>query len=101
MTGRTHMADNTSETPQGTPSQDATGKPLRLIRGDASPEELAALITVLAIASRDGDGDPDQSHRSALTTGRHAQSQWNLPGRMVRGSHAHGPEGWRTSALPH
>lgn len=98
------MADNTSESPQGTKSTRSTsaaGMPLRLVRGDASPEELAALIAVLA-ATSGGDGDnPDPSHRSALTTGRHAQSQWNLPGRMVRGSYPHGPEGWRTSALPH
>jgi Acyl-CoA carboxylase epsilon subunit len=74
--------------------------PLRLVRGDASPEEIAALIAVLAAASRGGDGEPGQGHRSALTTGRHAQSQWNLPERMVRAAHPHGPKGWRASALP-
>jgi Acyl-CoA carboxylase epsilon subunit len=73
--------------------------PLRLVRGDASAEELAALVAVLAVAS--GEADSDASHRSALTTGRHAQSQWNLPGRMVRQPRRHGPEGWRASALPH
>ena len=67
--------------------------PVRLVRGDPSPEELAALVTVLAAAAA-GDGDGG----SALTA--RAASQWSSPRRMVRLTYPHGPGAWRASALP-
>jgi len=92
------MADNTSQGPQGTQSQETTGMPVRLVRGHASPEELAALIAIFATAG--GDGDPDPTDRHPPTSGRYPQLQWNSPRRMVRMTHPHGPGGWRASASP-
>ena len=92
------MADNTSQGPQGTQSQETTGMPVRLVRGHASPEELAALIAIFATAG--GDGDPDPTDRHPPTSGRYPQLQWNSPRRMVRMTYPHGPGGWRASASP-
>ena len=72
--------------------------PVRLVRGAASPEELAALVAILATAS--GEGDPDQIDRHSPAIGRYPQSQWSSPRRLVRLTPPHGPGGWRASALP-
>ena len=45
------MTDNNSRVSQGTQRLEATATPVRLVRGIASPEELAALVTILAAAS--------------------------------------------------
>ena len=91
------MADNTSRGPKGTQWQEATGMPVRLVRGHASPEELAALIAIFATA---GDGRPDPTDRHTPTSATYPQSPWNSPRRMVRMAHPHGPGGWRASASP-
>ena len=65
--------------------------PLVLVRGDATPEEVAALVAVvqgLAAASTADSGPP------------RARSAWASPARLVRTSHHAGPGGWRASALP-
>ena len=92
------MADNTSQGPQGTHWQEATGMPVRLVRGHASPEELAALIAIFATAG--GDGDPDPTDRHLPASGRPPRSPWSSPRRLVRMTHPHGPGGWRASAFP-
>jgi hypothetical protein len=86
------MSDNTS---QGPHRQEATGIPLCLVRGDASPEELAAILAVLATipSSSTGDGGPDPADRST--------SRWSTRQRMFQSTYPHGPGGWRASALPH
>jgi len=91
------MADNTSRHPKGTQLQKTIGMPVRLVRGDASPEELAALIAVLATSSGIGDPDPTDPHSAA--GGRYRQSAWSSPRRMVRRTQPHGPGRWRASAL--
>lgn len=61
---------------------------LRIVRGDPTPEELAALVAVLSSL---GGGDPaPPSHTS----------HWNAPGRLHRVAHPHGPGGWHASGLP-
>ena len=72
-----NLADNTS------------GAPLCVVRGNASPEEIAALVAVLAIAG--GDDSP---------SGRRA-SQWSTHRRVFQATYLHGPGGWRASAFPH
>jgi hypothetical protein len=91
------MADNTSQDPKDTTQlQKTIGMPLRLVRGDASPEELAALIAVLATSSHSGDPDPADRHPAA--GGKYRQSAWSSPRRMVRRPQPHGPGRWRASA---
>ena len=108
------MADDTSRVTQDAQPQDAhprdahaqvmTGVPIRLVRGDASPEELSALIAVVAVlstaAAAAAAGDPDQSDRHSPGSWTNPRSQWSSPARMVRTTHPHGPGGWRASASP-
>jgi hypothetical protein len=85
------MNDNTSQAPEG---QEATGSPLRLVRGDASPEELAAVVAILAIlAPATGEDGPDPADRSG--------SRWSTRRRVFHSTYPHGPGGWRASAFPH
>lgn len=69
-----------------------TGPPLFLVKGDASAEEIAALVAVLQSVAA-----------GASATGRDRQPapEWSAPHRLVRSSYPSGPGGWRSSALPH
>ncbi|WP_457206350.1 acyl-CoA carboxylase epsilon subunit [Nocardioides sp. P5_C9_2] len=62
---------------------------LRVVNPDATPEEVAALVAVFAALGSAGD-DP---------RGRRTP-EWSAPHRAVRRTHASGPSGWRSSALP-
>ena len=64
-------------------------RPLILIKGDATPEEVAAVVAVLQAAS------------GGSTPARPApKSEWSSNHRKVRATYPHGPGGWRSSALP-
>jgi hypothetical protein len=89
------MADNISGGPDGAPDQETTGVAVRLVRGSASPEELAALLAILASLG-DEHAEEAGSHTSC---GWRPQSQWHSHRRMVRPAHSHGPGGWRASGL--
>jgi hypothetical protein len=90
------MADTTSG-PHDSQADEGTSPRLRLVRGDASPEELAALVAVLAAAGGDPeDADPGDPH--TLAVGRKIQSRWSSPRRMVRLTPPHGQGAWRASA---
>ena len=62
---------------------------LRVVRGEPTAEELAALVAVVAARATAGAGD-----RPARRT------SWNDPARLVRRPVHRGPDGWRASALP-
>ncbi|HEX6446774.1 MAG TPA: acyl-CoA carboxylase subunit epsilon [Streptosporangiales bacterium] len=62
---------------------------LRVVRGDPSPVELAALVTVVAVRRAAG-GEPPRPPRS----------RWADPAARMRRPLAHGPGAWRTSARP-
>jgi hypothetical protein len=69
---------------------------LRVVSGDATPEEIAAVLAAVAAAGPDADGD--QSSRDADTT-----SIWATRAgahRQVRPAFAPGPHAWRTSFWP-
>ena len=61
---------------------------LRVIRGDATPEELAAVVALLAAAS----GSPAAPEPEV-------RSLWAAP--QLRGALHAGPGAWRASGLPH
>ncbi len=60
---------------------------LRIVRGEPTAEEIAALVGVLAVAS----GAPE-------ATAAREESQWAAPARLAR--EAVSPSGWWSSALP-
>jgi hypothetical protein len=68
--------------------EDATHPFLRVVKGDPTPEELAALVTVVASLG----GPPAAPARRT--------PEWNAPRRLHRPPQAHGPGGWRASGLP-
>lgn len=61
---------------------------LSVVRGEPSPEELAALVAVIS-ARAAAAGEPDAPARPA----------WGAP--VLRGPLPHGPGAWRSSGLPH
>ena len=76
--------------PASTPS---TPPLLRVVRGDPTAEQVAALVAVLALTAAAG------SH-----TRRARTPEWSAPRRLVRTpvglGASPGPSGWRSSALP-
>jgi hypothetical protein len=61
---------------------------LKVVRGDATEEEIAALVTVLASAG------------ARTVSPRKPAPVWSAHHRKVRVTLPHGPGGWRSSALP-
>jgi hypothetical protein len=71
-------------------ASEATPAPLlRVISPNATPEEIAALVTVFAAL---GGGEPAAVRRTT--------PEWHSPHRTVRRTYPHGPGGWRSSGLP-
>lgn len=62
---------------------------LKVIRGDATEEEIAAIVAVLATMNRHQQPPP-----------RRPTPEWSAPHRKVRVTLPHGPGGWRSSGLP-
>ncbi len=61
---------------------------LRVVQGDATPEEVAALVAVFASLGGDEAAPPRRT------------PEWQAHHRKVRANHPHGPGGWRSSGLP-
>ncbi len=62
---------------------------LRIVRGDPTPEEVAALTAVLAAASGGGEPEPDRDRGPA--------SAWVEREALVRRPLTPGPDAWRMS----
>jgi hypothetical protein len=76
---------------QGSPGSEQAARPLVAIKGDASPEEVAALVAVVqAMAAAAAGAQAPSGPRSV----------WADPARQVRRPHHAGPGGWTRSALP-
>jgi len=72
-----------------------SGPVLRVIRGDATPEEVAAVVAALlarAAASDASSAEPPPA--------RPAPSAWADRARLLRRPVHAAPDGWRRSALP-
>jgi hypothetical protein len=78
---------------RGRPGSD--GAPLlRIVRGDATPEEIAALVaTLTAVAAA-------RSRAAADAKPAPVRANWNAPARLLRAPVHPAPSGWRRSALP-
>jgi hypothetical protein len=61
---------------------------LQVVKGDATPEEIAALVAVIASM---GGGTPAKPEPA---------STWAHPAGRMRTVHRHGPGAWRASGLP-
>jgi hypothetical protein len=78
---------------------DQPGQPLlRVIRGDASTEEIAAILAVLAVR-RDAACAVAEAAASR-TTPAQVRSAWSDKSRQLRAPMFPSPDGWRRSALP-
>lgn len=61
----------------------------RVVKGEPTAEELAAIVVVLRSQAQ------DEVEEKKLAP------EWNAPHRNVRWHFEHGPAMWRRSALPH
>ena len=65
---------------------------LRVVNGDLTPEELAALVAVIAARNA-------AAAHAASRTKTAPRSQWGHPARLARAPHRFGPGQWRSSAF--
>jgi hypothetical protein len=87
------MADETTPQDEGTETPAAPVQPvLRVVRGDLTSEELAALVAV--VAARNAAA----AHAAANASGPRPRSEWGHPARAVRRPLRVGPDAWRRSA---
>ena len=71
----------------------STETPLVVIRGEATEEEVAALVAVV-------QGMAAAASLAASQAEGPVVSEWAAPHRKVRTWHPAGPGGWRASGLP-
>jgi hypothetical protein len=69
-----------------------SGPVLRVIRGDATPEEIAAVVAVLLARSAASD--------ASSSSARPLPSAWADRSRLLRRPVHAGPGAWRRSGLP-
>ncbi|GAA1478544.1 hypothetical protein GCM10009623_29900 [Nocardioides aestuarii] len=62
---------------------------LRIVTPDTTPEEVAAIVAVLAAVASSGEAPAPRR-----------TPEWNRPARLTRETHRHGPGAWRSSGLP-
>jgi hypothetical protein len=60
-----------------------------VVNADATAEEIAAIVAVLASLATPAPPPP-----------RRRTPEWSAPHRLVRQTQPHGPGGWRSSSLP-
>ena len=69
------------------------GPVLRIVRGEPTPEELAALVAVLTVVTSRAAGGSPADHAPVRT-------RWNERSRLVRRPLTPGPGAFRAAALP-
>ncbi len=70
---------------------------LRVIRGNATAAETAALIAALAVSR----ASAVRAAAGGAAAGGGIRSGWRDRARLLRAPLRHGPGAWRASALPH
>jgi hypothetical protein len=65
---------------------------LRVVKGDPTPEELAALVAVIAARNA-------AATNAAAPTKPKIRSKWGHPAELVRKPHRVGPDQWRRSTF--
>ena len=63
---------------------------LRIVKGDPTPEEVAALVAVVSAMAA---GAAEAASKQAKPT-----PEWSANHRKLRGTHRHGPGAWRAHA---
>ena len=63
---------------------------LRIVKGDPTPEEVAALVSVVSAMAA---GAAEAASKQATP-----KPAWSAHHRKLRGTHRHGPGAWRTHA---
>jgi hypothetical protein len=76
----------------GTVAEEAAEQPplLRIVKGDPTPEEVAALVSVVSALAAGA--------AEAASKEKKPKSEWSAHYRRLRGTHRHGPGAWRASA---
>jgi Acyl-CoA carboxylase epsilon subunit len=69
---------------------------LRVVRGDATAEEIAALVAALALVQTRAAADA----KAAAERRTPSRSLWARPARNIRPPMGPGPGAWRASGLP-
>ena len=81
-----------NETAADEPVEAPAVKPvLRVVKGDLTPEELAALVAVIAARNA-------AAAHAAARVAKRPRSEWGHPARLARRPHRFGPDQWRRSA---
>ncbi len=76
---------------QETPNAQIAKPILRVVKGDPTPEELAALVAVIAARNA-------AAANAAASAEPRIRTAWGEPARLARPPHRHGPDQWRRSA---
>ena len=84
------MSDDSTRTPDAGADAPDTRPVLRVVRGDASPEDIAVLTALLAAAGGGGSADEPKG-----------MSLWRSQARNTRRVLHPGPDAWRASSMPH
>ncbi|MCW2492066.1 MAG: hypothetical protein QOH56_512 [Pseudonocardiales bacterium] len=88
----TDSTDDTAGTAASAPAE-AAGRPaLRIIKGNPTPAEVAAVTVVLTVVTS-GAGEPDRGEQVRA-------GGWADPARRLRQPIPPGPGAWRASARP-
>lgn len=85
------MSEHEEAAADAAPADDAaTPRPLlRVVKGDPTPQEIAALVAVLSATAAQPAEEPPP-----------ARSEWASPARRMRPVLRPGPGAWRASAWP-
>lgn len=67
---------------------------LRVVRGDATPEEIAALVATFAAIAAARSAAAEKAKQAPVAM------EWNSPARLLRAPLRPAPGAWRRSALP-